>query len=493
MRRNFRVAVGGLFHETNQYVESPTTLKDFYVVRDDEVFSGRMSTGRTCLGGMLEAARDLGALPVGTLWASAPPWGTIEPGAYEALKHELLERIDASLPIDGVVLDIHGAGVAEGVDDIEGDVCAAVRAATGPDVVLAVTHDLHGHITQTEADAVDAMFSVHDYPHDDMYDRGREAVEWIGRQLEHGRKPSIHVERLPLLMPTTTTYEGPGRHARDICLALEQQPDVIDVAFMHGFPYTDNAHVGAQVVSMVCGSRDRAAQVARHAAAAVWDMRAGFMATYPQPEDAIRQALETPGAPIVINETSDNPGCGGPGDGTHLLRALLDAHPEAAVYCGIRDQDVVRQAHEAGIGSTIEITLGGKADRLHGAPIECSAYVKVLTDGETVIEALTGRGWKYPLGPTALLLIAGVEVIVITRNAQTLDRTPLILHGIDPLQRKLIGLKSSQHFRSGFQSLAAAIIPTDPPGRTTMRLETLPRAHSPRPIFPLDPDAVYEP
>ena len=493
MRRDFRLAIGALTHETNQYVRFPTTLEDFDVDRGDEVFVARMANGRTCLGGMLDAVRDLGATAVGTLSANAEPWGTIEGEAYRALKDELLERIGASLPVDAVALDLHGAGVAEGFDDIEGDLCAAVRAVVGPGVVVAVTHDLHGHISQAEADAVDAMFSVHEYPHDDMYDRGREAIEWIGRQLEHGRRPAIHVERLPLLLPTTTTYHGVGRRAVDICLALEQQPDVIDVAFMHGFPFTDNALVGAQIIATVEGTRLRAAEVAQEAASAIWRLREDFLVTYPEPEEAISQALALPGSPVVINETSDNPGCGGPGDGTHLLRALLDRAAPGVVFSGIRDPDVVRRAHEAGVGATIEITLGGKTDKLHGTPIECSAYVKVLTDGETVVEAPVGRGWRLPLGPTVLLLVGAVEVIVFTRNVQTLDRTPLILHGIDPLRRKLVAIKSSQHFRSGFEDLAAAIITTDPPGLTTAKLETLPRSKSPRPIFPLDADASYEP
>lgn len=491
MKHGFRVAIGGLTHETNQYVRSPTMLADFDVTRGDEVFSGRMAFGRTCLGGMLDAVRDLGAVPVAALNAAAEPWGTIEAETYDGLKRELLERLGSCLPVDAVALDLHGAGVAEGCDDIEGDLCMAVRALIGPEVVFAVTHDLHGHISWDEARAVDAMFSVHEYPHDDMYDRGRETIEWIGAQLEHGRRPSIHIERLPMLLPTTTTYHGVGRQAGDICLELERQVDVIDVAFMHGFPYTDNDLVGARVVATVDGDPARAAEIARAAAGQIWALRDDFLVSYPDPEDAISQALAYPGGPVVINETSDNPGCGGPGDGTHLLRALLDRAPAGAVYCGIRDPDVVRQAHEAGVGATIEITLGGRTDELHGTPIECSAYVKVLTDGETVIEAATGRGWRLPLGPTALLLVGGVEVIVFTLNVQTFDRTPLILHGIDPLRRKLVALKSSQHFRSGFEELAAAIIPTDPPGMTTVKVETLARSHTPRPIFPLERDASY--
>ncbi len=493
LKRGLRVAIGGLTHETNQYVNASTVLADFDVTRGDAIFSGRMAVARTCLGGMLDAARELDACPIGTLYATAEPWGTIDAEAYHALKQELVGRIGACLPLDAVALDLHGAGVAEGCDDIEGDVCAAVRDVMGAEAIFVVTHDLHGHITRAEADVVDAMFAVHEYPHDDMYERGREAIEWIGAQLGNGRRPAIHVERLPMLVPMTTTYHGVGRTALDICLTLEGDGDVVDVAFMHGFPYTDNPLVGAQVVSVVDGSSSRAVEVAREAARAIWALREDFLVSYPGPEEAIAQALAHPGAPVVVNETSDNPGCGAPGDGTHLLRALLDARPAGAVYCGIRDADVVRQAHEAGVGATIEITLGGKTDELHGAPIRCGAYVKALTDGETVVEAPVGRGWRLPLGRTALLLVGNVEVIVFSRNVQTLDRTPLILHGIDPLHRKLVAIKSSQHFRSGFEELAEAIIPTDPPGLTTARLETLSRTQSPRPIFPLDPDVTYEP
>src|ERR1700754_949884 len=147
MKRDFRVAIGGLTHETTQYVRTPTRLEDFDVTRGEAVFSGRMAVGRTCLGGMLDAVRELGAIPVGALNAAAEPWGTIEAEAYDLLKTELLERIGACLPVDAVALDLHGAGVADGCDDIEGDLCAAVRAVIGPAVVLAVTHDLHGHIS----------------------------------------------------------------------------------------------------------------------------------------------------------------------------------------------------------------------------------------------------------------------------------------------------------------------------------------------------------
>jgi microcystin degradation protein MlrC len=223
----------------------------------------------------------------------------------------------------------------------------------------------------------------------------------------------------------------------------------------------------------------------------VWARREQFVVRHPQPAEAVRQALAMDGRPIVLNETSDNPGGGTPCDGTHLLRALLDARPDDAVFVGIKDPEVVEQAHEAGVGAVIDIKLGGKTDSLHGTPIACTAYVRTLTDGNVTLEAPMGGGSVLRLGRTAGLLIDGVDVIVISRGEQTFDRTPLVLHGIDPLTRKLVALKSSHHFRSGFQALAAGIVTTDPPGLTTLQLEQLPKERSPRPIFPLDADARY--
>jgi microcystin degradation protein MlrC len=503
----FTVAIGGLAHETNQYVRRPTPLEDFRISRGDEITA--LTGARTYISGMLDAAQEAGARVVGTLHAVANPSGVIEADAYQTLKSELLRRLQDALPIDAVVLDLHGAGVAEQTDDVEGDLGAAVRDLIGPDVALVVTHDLHGHITDREAAAVDAMFGVHHYPHDDMYERGVEAVAAIPELLAGRWRPTIHVERLPLLLPATTTYHGVGAEILDLCQNLEKQPGVIDVTFMHGFPYTDNRLVGAHVIATTNDDAALAAQIGREAAQAVWSARDRFIVEHPPPPEAISRALALAGAPIVINETSDNPGGGAPADhppppppppggpppphGTHLLRALLDAHPAGAVFCGIKDPQVVEAARLAGVGSTIDVEIGGKTDDLHGAPIRCRGYVKTLTDGEIVIEAAMGRGFRMNVGPTALLIVDGVEVIVFSRAVQTIDRTPLLLHGIDPTQRKIIALKSSNHFRSGFDALAAAIITTDPPGLTTVRLENLPRTRTPRPVFPLDPGAVYPP
>ena len=484
-----RVAVGGLSHETNQYVVAPTTKKDFTVARGEQVLA--FAGTRTYLGGMLDAARQLGVEAVGTLHALAMPSGVIDAATYQELKQALLDSLEAVTPVDAVVLDLHGAAVAEGVDDVEGDVCEAVRALVGPDVAVVVTHDLHGHITDREAAAVDAMFAVHHYPHDDMYERGWEALEAVPPIVNGTWRPVIHIERLPMLLPTTTTYQGVGADILEMCQRLEKEPGVLDVTFMHGFPYTDNRHVGAHVVVITDNDEKRARSVGKRAAADIWARRAEVLVDLPQPKDAIDQALAVAGQPVIINETSDNPGGGAPGDGTFLLRALIEAQPESAVFCGLCDPISVQSAITAGVGATIELSLGARTDELHGEPLRCQAYVKAITDGTVTLEAPMGRGWQVSVGPTALLLIDGIEVILYSKSQQTIDRTPLLLHGIDVNQRKIVALKSSQHFRSGFQELAAAIVTTDPPGLTTMQVGQLPRQLTPRPIFPLDADASY--
>ncbi|HEX9888847.1 MAG TPA: M81 family metallopeptidase [Nitriliruptorales bacterium] len=484
-----RIAIGGISHETNTYVPSPTTLDQFRVVRGDELlaFSG---TGIGS-GGMIERAREIGAEVIPTLLASANPWGIIAEDAYETLKAELLDGLGAAMPLDVVGLDIHGAGVTETTDDLEGDLCRAVRGVVGDDTVIVTIHDLHGNITQDQADVVDGIFCCHNYPHDDYRERGHEAIDFAVKVKAGELQPVIHVERLPLLMPTTTTFFGVGAEINAHLAGLEQLPGVIDVTLQHGFPYCDVPIVGSTIICITDGDRDLARQVAREAATFVWSQRDRLHVEYPMPDEAIEQALAVEGRPVVINETSDNPGGGTPCDGTHLLRAMLEADLDDAVFIGIRDEEVVRAATDAGVGKTITVELGGKTDELHGEPVEVTGYVKALTDGAVKLECKLGRGVEFHYGHTALLIAGGLEIIVISERQQGLDWTLPRLHGIDVRDRRIVALKSSNHFRSGFQDLAAAIITTDPPGFTTMRLDVFDKVRSPRPIAPLDDDAVY--
>ncbi len=209
-------------------------------------------------------------------------------------------------------------------------------------------------------------------------------------------------------------------------------------------------------------------------------------------EQEISRALAAEGRPVVINETSDNPGGGTPGDGTHLLRAMLEAGLEEACFGFLVDAQATEAAHRAGVGATIEVELGGRYDELHGAPLPVTAYVKTLSDGRFQWQKMA-RGVQARLGKMARLQVGGIDVIVASGRAQTLDTEPFVTMGIDVTRYKIVALKSSNHFRAGFQDLAAEIVTADPPGLTTHHIEIFPRERKPRPLWPIDADASYAP
>lgn len=497
-----RVAIGGIVHETNTYaVESfgMTELDSFDVRRGDGVLD--YGGTRTFTGGIIDAGREGGHDLVPVLHAFAQPSGTIVAEVYRKLADELVEGIRDALPLDAVVIDTHGAGVVDGVDDLEADLGAAIRAAIGPDVPLLTTLDLHGSITEEMNEVYDLMLGVYEYPHADadMYERGVEAVESTVRIVSGEWRPTTHVEQLPLLLPTSTTDVAPAAGIRDRCLSVGVEPGVIRAAFFHGFPYTDIPQAGASIVVTTNDDPGLARREAQALAAEVWDQRESFRLETLTPEVAIRQAISIAaerGGPVVVNDTADNAGEGSPCDATHVLRALLGADVDRACFGFIYDPEVAAQAHAAGPGSVIDVRLGGKHDALHGAPLELSVYVKTLSDGRFCYTSpmLAGVWAKY--GPMARLQVGGrggIDVLVGSARSQVFDREVFALHGIDDTACDLVVLKSSQHFRAGFTELATDILTANSPGLTTIRVENFAHARADGPRWPLDPSTTWIP
>jgi microcystin degradation protein MlrC len=300
-----------------------------------------------------------------------------------------------------------------------------------------------------------------------------------------------------MLMPTTTTFVDPGKARLEKMLAAEMEDGVIDISWFHGFPYTDVAHVGTYVVVTTEGDRRQAERIGRVLASELWHDRETFEPKSLSAEEAVLEASNLPWSPgvgpIVLQETSDNCGGGSPGDGTHLLAAMLEAKLENACFGFIVDPEVAAEAHAAGVGSSIDILLGGKTDDLHGAPLKLTVYVKSLHDGRLTLQAMF-RGMPLNLGPMARLQPAdsGVEIIVASRRSQTFDPEPFLALGMDVRRYRYVALKSSNHFRAGFQDLASAIVTADPPGLTTHHIEIFPRQRTSLPLWPIDDRADFQ-
>ena len=490
-----RIAIGQVMHETNTMFGAPTPLSEFQRQGWDsgEALVARYGGSRNYLSGMLDAGARLGVEIVPTFAANAHPSGTITSAAFGALRAALLDGIRAALPIDGVVLALHGAGSAEGVDDIEGSLLSDVRALVGANIPLISTLDLHCHMTDLMLANADALLHVHHYPHTDTYERGAEALELAVRMARGEVQPVMQLVRLPMMVAPVTTDLGPALTITERCWAWEREPGVIDCAFVHGYPHTDVPIISTSVLAIADGDHALARRVALDVANAIWETRAAFLSDLPAPADAISQALAAPERPVIIAEVSDNPGGGAPGDSTHLLRALLDANPAEAAFGFIFDPETAAQAHAAGPGATIQARIGGKTDpSVLGQPVEVSAYVKSVTDGRFITQSRMGRGGLRDMGRMARLVVGNVDVIVGSESAQTIDAELFLLHGIDVTRYKLIALKSQNHFRAGFEGLTERIIRTDSAGWTTSNLHSFDYQRVTRPIWPLDREVEWD-
>jgi len=484
-----RIALAGISHETNTYCAGQTRKQDFYVFRGAKMLA---SAGQESdVGGAVDACHELDCEAVPILFASTQPSGTIERGAYEEFKAEILDGLSEQQPLDGCVLLLHGAGVVDGIADLEGDLAAAVRELLG-DVPIAASFDLHGNVTQAMADQLNGVFACHHYPHIDLHHRAAEAVACVKDMANSGRRARCEVIRLPLLLPTTTTYEGIGEQTLERLLAHEADAQCLDLSWFHGFPYTDVPHVGSFVVASFY--EEQADSARGHAAAfaeQLWAERELFRAVSLDADESVDTAVKYEEYPVVIHETSDNCGGGSPGDGTHLLRAMLQAGlGDQACFGFVVDAETATQAHAAGVGAEIEVKLGGKTDDLHGAPIETKAYVKALHDGRVVMQHMF-KGANLKLGPLARLVIDNMDVVVASLRSQTFDTEPFLAVGIDVMKYKYVALKSSNHFRAGFQHLAGAIVTADTPGLTTHKIDVFPRQNTDRVLWPLNPAAQF--
>jgi len=487
-----KILIGGVVHETNTFANVKTDVaafKQWEWSRGEEVMQNRGV--RNYIGGMIAQAEKL-SIEIEPLFSTfAYPSGIITAKTHDTLIDHLLKRLKQAEDYDAIVLSLHGAGVSERSEDLEGTILQEVRDVVGVDVPIVVTLDLHANMTQKMVDLADIILGNHLYPHTDSYEIGLEAVEVAQKIVEGTLKPTMHLEMLPLIIPTSTTNMGPAKEVNEWCYDAEENKDIIDCTFYHGFPYTNISRLGVSVLVTTNNDAKLAQETAEAVGQSIWQKREQFLQKPLSPKEGIKQALAHDGKPVVINETSDNPGAGTPGDGTYLLKAMTENHLTDACYAFIYDPEVAQQAVEAGIGATIDIKLGGKTDHLHGEPLDMTVYVKAIADGIFKKSTPMGRGEKVDLGTSVRFLYNGVDIIVCSKKSQVFDDEIFKLLGIDVRKYKIVGLKSSQHFRAGFEHLSSKIITVDSPGLSTFDFTTFDFTNLKTKLYPLN-DVTYE-
>ena len=486
-----RIATGGIIHETSTCVDTRTTLHDFEFDRGIIRGGGILTTFRgtnVCTGGFIDGADENDFEPVPLLRASAFPGGLIVREDYNQLLNEMLQRLSEAGPIDGVLLDLHGAMVVEGIDDGDGDVIAAVRRAVGPDCPIVVTQDLHGNHTRHRVAQSNAIVGFDTFPHVDMAERGREAAQIIARTVRGEIKPTAVIHQFPMFWCTVcqVTANPPMDEVIRRVHQLEQRPGIITATIATGFPWADVPEVGSSLIVVADGDQQLAQSAADELAGWIWENRNRWYAPPVTVREALAAGEQTGKYPIILADHSDNTGGGSPGDSTEVLRTFLDMGLTDALLLYMVDSEVAGQAHQSGVGQRIQVTLGGKSDPIQGPPIETKAEIVALSDGAFAYDGPMFQGLTGSMGTSALLKIGGVLVAVVTAREQPFDPAFARTLGIDCSKMKYICVKSAAHFRAAFGPLAGSIHNIDAAGIHTHDFSQLKFEKRTRDVFPVE-------
>ena len=491
----YRVLIAQFMHETNTFSKLPTTLADYRKrwLIEGEAMVPRFTGTRNEIGGYIDSARRYGWQPVWAGAANATPSGKLTRECWETIRDMIVEAAGKAGKLDGICLSLHGAMVTETEDDAEGALLERLRGIVGPDVPIATTLDLHANATARMASNANALVSYRTYPHIDGYERAVQAAALVQQAMEGRKKP-----RCLLVQPAMLEGAEHGRTTKPgLMLDLltkadrfEEETGIDVVSIQAGFTWADIPCTGPSIaVSHEPGAEARAKAIAHELIDEMWRRRdEGAVTGYHPISDGIAAARAGVGktGPLVIADGTDNPGGGGYNDTTPVLQALLDAGIGNVAFGTIYDPGTVQQAITAGVGSEIEVRLGGHTDSSMGAPVKAKAIVKMLSDGHFKNDGPMNAGVDTDMGPTAVLRIGGIDVVTISNRIQTIDLQVFLSQGIDPTTKNVLVVKSVQHFRAAFAPIAREIVLVDSGGICSPDISRLNFARLRRPIWPLD-------
>ena len=498
-----RIVTGGIAQETNTFQWEPTTLADFSkgsseIVRGADILA-LAGTG-TIYGGIVAEAARLGVELLPTTYGAAVPGGRVSREAFDMLRGEILDGIRAALPVDGVLLGLHGAMALQDADDGEGPLIAAVREIVGPDVPIIAPLDLHTNLSDEMMAEADGFIGYKEYPHTDTPETGAQALRMLVATIRGEITPTMAYARVPLIAPNqsmVTTWQSPLKEAIDRARAMEDEPGVVAATVLGGFPFADVPFAGVATIVVTDGDPALARRCADELASLCWERRERFTIHPTPPDEAIAEALAgEPGSVYVLADISDSGASGTAGDGTVILKALLDAGARSAAVAQIMDPAAVAACVAAGVGGTVALSVGGKHDGLHGAPVKVRGMVRLIHEGSFVQAGPMGRGRVASRGRTVVLEIGGrggIELQLTELRGHPNDLNYFRAFGIEPTARRLLVLKSAAHFRAAFEPIATRVIEVAAPGISSPDLHSFPYQHLRRPIYPLDPETQWSP
>jgi microcystin degradation protein MlrC len=485
-----RIAVGSLFTECNHLGGAPTDLAAFErteLRRGDQVLHAADGT----VGGMLDMLRSRGALIAPLLSASACPGGPLTSECYRTLKSELLDALRQALPVDGVLLALHGSASAEDAGDLEGDLLAAVRGVVGVRLPVVATLDLHAHVTEAMVQHADALVAWETYPHKDAFSTGGRGARLLLDMLEGKCRPTMALAKVPVLVGGVlghTEGEGPFADVMRFAKSHEGKGSVLSTSVFLVHPYLDLPDMGGGGLVITDEDMPGAIALATEIAQRYWEHRFDLDPKVYSPDEAIREGLAIIGGPVLLVETADCSGGGAAGDSVATLKTLLATTLPGPALVPVVDPEAAAACHRAAIGAEVMLSVGHKLDPRWGHPLPLTGRVARLTDGCFRYTGGIWEGQEAHMGPSAVLRCGPVELLITTHATYDWADEQFRCAGLNAHCAKFVVVKNPMNHRLGYAGISVAAFILDTPGPTPATLHHVRYGRMQRPYYPADRD-----
>jgi microcystin degradation protein MlrC len=500
-----RVAILGLMLESNRF--APVITEEDYLSRvylaGNEILEDLNGSDPKLPAEIRGFVASMNArcdwTPVPILVGLVEAGGPLDHEFYRTTVDAMKRRLEAAMPLDAVYISNHGAMITTESRDPDGEIFAMVRSVVGPDTPVIATLDLHGNVSEQMVESADAIVAYRTNPHVDMRERGAEAAG-ILLEMFAGMRPEVAFIRLPLTPPTVTLLTAAGPYADIINYGQGLITDEIaNVSILGGFAYSDTPKNGLAIIVTARCAGGVARSVADRIARKAWADHERYVPQLTPIEEAIARVVEVGRAPqspaVILADVADNPGGGANGNTMWILEALYKARAQGVIVGVIHDPELAREAHRLGEGATFKAVFNRVEPDEFSRRFEAPAKVLTLKDGDCVGRRGFYAGRRMNLGPTALLDLGGIQVVVISIRTQCADPVFLEMTGLDIAKARAVVVKSRGHFRAGFDEFFASdqVIEVDAPGLTSPILSRFDFRYMPRPVFPVDPVVQWVP
>ena len=484
-----RVLIGSLIQESNTFSPLRSNIEFFLAgcLLTDEASLTGMADTRTELGGFITECRHLQFEIVPTIAAWAASGGPLVQRDFEILTAQLFARVRAAGPVDGVLLALHGALVAEDHQDADGWILEQLRAIVGPSTPIVVTLDSHANITHRMVAAATALVGFRTYPHVDMFETGVRAAQLLDTILRTGIAPTTRVCKIPMLVPpeNAQTTEGPLASLMAEISTLETHPYYLSASLFVVQPWLDVEELGCTVLVVTVGAPLLAQHDVNRLGLSLWQRRHAFHITLHAPANAVTHAQMSARGPILLVDSADSVSSGAPGDSTAILGALLEARDARPSLLTLVDPEGARTAAAAS-GVPLTLTIGGALDSARHRPVTVTGVARRVDVSRIVFSSGVGDGLTADLGAAAVFTVGSIQILLMEKPVPCYDPALYRLAGLEPAEAHIVVVKSPNNFRWTYRSIAREWFYVDAPGASTHRLTTLNFARAPRPLFPLD-------